>query len=1141
MEYQEKENKAKNVSFNANHINNELSSIIDIIIEDDTYQEGKIKIQDLFKLYISEEKIIKFCLTIINNIIILKGNSKHKILSIIPEISIINPKSFYPHVDLILSIFQSSLTDDNSPYYSQISQYFGDTVKILLNELNSENYKTYIIYNNNPNMKNNLNKQKNLFLIYTKFKLFCLSNIKSNQFGCQICGTLCLTTFIENCSFNYLNNENLKCIFDNLCKQINNPNFPGKLEILNCFISLVFCSEEKYVPYSIMTLNIIVKFINNQEWLIRKFSLNILYTMLYYCKKELLEKKDFILENLKLLNNEENIEVKEILEQIFKMIKEEELTNMNKNNKINYLSDSLIDSNYSKFSSGEQSKKYNINNYSMSNKEFKICEEEKNGGEIIKSKNTKNIGQGLSKRNCQNSFSINSKNKNEKIKAKSDKKRKVVNKYNDEIINNFIHNSSLKKFTQKFPKNLDNNIINGKLDANNKRKVFSDNLSNKTRNKNIPLSRNSVDKFYGFKKNNPISTILKKRNILVDKNDNNKIIGNQNIKLKTQEKANIFGIKESSKSKNIIRLNKNKKNLNNISYNKNIKKSYPINNLIKNSKILFGNNHDNFIIGQKQIRGRNDLIKANNFISNTTININTNDLNNKDLSTLYKIPSFGKESEDNIYMPIYSNENSEYNEEMKSKVKYYENNKIKNKEKLIKLQKKNKHNYSFEGKKIYSKNNIKNRSLENNNLLHFSGNEFSEKKENLNQMKLLNNIDNKIINQNIKNKSKTKLNQSFKKKRNILYNNQNNISKYRYNNSQKNNKIKRITKINKKRMSTEIKNNINRNNIDYKNIISNNNYEKDSTINKIDSKCKFSPGNEIQDSLEFHKLLNSFSNNEKQNNQNEYKIKNKDKIIDNKKMTHKENQSFQIYNNKNIKPKKKYIKNNNFVKNMQIKKLLIQKKIINNEFNDDNNNINNIVISIQDDKPLIEMTNNELNFELISQKEKNNEPIELKFKEYKDETSKIINDLKLQVNYLKTTLGNFEEKAKKKEKLNNEIKNNNHIKGFEIAIELGNIQDIYYVIKKYQLSSIQEDIPPEVLAKIMKILCKDILSCENLRLINMFIIKNICDKGVLFAKDLNKKIFDIFMDLYNKKNELYFMEKDINDIIQIVNYFSISK
>ena len=60
---------------NTNLINSEISSIIDLIIEDETYEEGKNKIRDLFKFYISNEKVINICLTIINNIIILKGNS----------------------------------------------------------------------------------------------------------------------------------------------------------------------------------------------------------------------------------------------------------------------------------------------------------------------------------------------------------------------------------------------------------------------------------------------------------------------------------------------------------------------------------------------------------------------------------------------------------------------------------------------------------------------------------------------------------------------------------------------------------------------------------------------------------------------------------------------------------------------------------------------------------------------------------------------------------------------------------------------------------------------------------------------------------------------------------------------------------
>ena len=102
----------------------------------------------------------------------------------------------------------------------------------------------------------------------------------------------------------------------------------------------------------------------------------------------------------------------------------------------------------------------------------------------------------------------------------------------------------------------------------------------------------------------------------------------------------------------------------------------------------------------------------------------------------------------------------------------------------------------------------------------------------------------------------------------------------------------------------------------------------------------------------------------------------------------------------------------------------------------------------------------------------------------------------MQVNILRTTLGNFEESTKQKEKLNNYVKKNNFIEAFKTAVEIGNIQDIYYVIKKYQVTLEKDDIPSDVLANIMKILCEDILSCENLRLTIIFIINNICDKNI---------------------------------------------
>ena len=1157
-------NESSNMNrINTNLLNEKISSIIDIIIEDERYEEGKNKIRELFKLNISNEKILNLCLTIIHNIIILKGNSKHKILSTIPEICNINPKSFFTQVELILSIFQSCLAEDNSPFYSQISQYFGDTAKVLLNELNSKNYNTYIINSENHQNMNNLNNQKNLLFVYTKFKIFCLSNIKSNDTGWQICGTLCLTSFIENCSFNYINNENLKCIFDNLCAQINNPNFPGKLEILNCFISLVFCSEEKYVPYAIMTLKIIIQFIKNEEWLIRKFSLNIIYTMLYYCKKEILEKKEFIIENLKLLKQETNFEVKEIAEQIYRIINEDELSNKTYNNKILFLSESLFDSNNSKYSSGEQTKNNIKNNYSMNNKEFKICEEEKNASEVVKPKNKNNTSQIISKKNFQNSFIKNNhKYKYDKpqIKTKSDQKRKTINKYNDIMLDNFINESSSKKLFPKLPNHSNNNVNNINIDIginNNqkKRNVFSDNLSNKTRNKKIiPQSRNSVDKFYGVQKKNPISMILKKRNIFnninnninnnnnINYNNNNNITTEiQNTKMKQKVKDNL-DFHSSGKNKKIIGL-KNKHN--NLSFKKYSKNIQPVYNINKNQKI---NNIKPSIIKTQIIKGRNDVIKQKDFMSNT-INLN-NSMNERNILSLNKIPSFGPGSEKEANNHIYSDTNSINIEESKTKEKEYDNySNIKNKDKNIDKvegENKNKHNYSFDNKKNNSNNYFLNTSIENN-ILNFSGNESKENKEYENKTKVQNTVgnNNSMNNNNFKQKSKPKFNPMLKKYENYMNdNNDKNSSKYRYNNSQKNNKTKRVTKLNKNRMSTELKNN------NY--IYNKNNYEKDSKMYQLDSKYKFSPENELKDNIELHKLFHSFSNKENEKgNKNSNKHNNKTTKNENKKITHKANHSLQINNNGKNMSKLNSLKNKNNSKIIKNKRIQIhrksnnnnnnkntqEKKSTNNNNNNNNINIQNSVISNNDNKPLVEETTNDLNFELLAKKD---DPIELKFKEYKNETSKIINDLKLQVNFLRTTLTNFEEITKKKEKLNNEVKNKNYIQAFKTAVEIGNIQDIYYVIKKYQLSSEENDIPSNLLGDIMKILCEDILSCENLRLINMFIITNICDKNIILGKNLNKDIYNVFIDLYNKRKELCFMKKDIANILKIANYFLIS-
>jgi len=218
-----------------------------------------------------------------------------------------------------------------------------------------------------------------------------------------------------------------------------------------------------------------------------------------------------------------------------------------------------------------------------------------------------------------------------------------------------------------------------------------------------------------------------------------------------------------------------------------------------------------------------------------------------------------------------------------------------------------------------------------------------------------------------------------------------------------------------------------------------------------------------------------------------------------------------LMNLKNTSKDKSYMKNNE-----------IQTHNITSMSNNKNITINNNVISITD--------------EICSNKETSNS-IENKFNEYKIETNKIINELKSQVNLLKTTLYNFEESEKIKKDLMSSVKNKNFTKAFHLAINIGNIQEVYYVIKNYILNKDEIILSSKILSNIMKILSKDILLCENLRLIAVFIINNIVNKNILFDKDLNLEIYNTFLELYNQRKELCFLKKDVTNILKIINFF----
>ena len=842
---------------------NKLKTIIDKISSDKTYEEGKNAILEYFKYNRFNEKIINASMKIINNIIILKEDFQYKILSVIPLICQINPDSFLSHVDIIISIFQNSLNREyNSPFFSQISQYFGDTVQILLNKLS---------FPENKYIQNN-----HLFLTYTKFKYFCLSNMKSDNINCQTCGTLCLTSFIENCSFNYLNEENLKFIFDILCELINKENFPAKLEILNCFISLIFCSEEKYLPYAKETLYIILKFVNNKEWLIRKFALNIIYTMLFYFKKEIMEKKEYIIECFKLLKKENNSEVKDMIDQIYIILNEDEINNFNIMNKNVYSSDSL-------FKDSKNSKSQN---------------ESKNKNEFFHSKNKINGG-----------FDSNSED-NEDINEKDIKTSREPERLIKTFKNNFIKNNIEKRIVKSKSNNKRNviksNDINNinKIKKSSKRKCFSNNIKliddkkkineiiqKIKKNKSVEKSRNSLDKYFSRNKQKPESMILKK----------------------------------------------------NMNFSKEIKKSEH-----KDTKNMFNSSKNN-----KKIIS----------IKNKTIN------NNKKnpINQIYVIKKISEIKNSNIIQRKNENKLKKY---IDSSININNKTVIKQQNNIIKSKR---NNNSFE---LNIKRNLFNHKLSNNQ------------------------INTKFINN---------------KKISVIHT-----------------KDKKYKNVDKK--------------------IKNNNHKYTQFENKYIKKIK-------QD-------YSGFKN-------------------------HSEKQSL--------------LNNNNVITSS----------------NNNNITINNNVISITD--------------EISSRKEASS--IENKFNEYKNETSKIINELKSQINSLKSSLYNFEEIENNKKKLIHSVKDKNFEQAFDIAVKIGNIQEIYYVIKNYLLNKDEINISKNILANVMRILCKDILLCENLRLICVFIIKNIVEKHIIFDKELNNEIHDSFLEIYDTRKELCLLKKDINNILKIVDYF----
>ena len=158
-------------------------------------------------------------------------------------------------------------------------------------------------------------------------------------------------------------------IWDNINNFIDKKNFNAKTELLNCLISLILGTENLFCPYANVTLYKVLDFLTDNDWLKRKLALNVIYTLIFYCKDEILPLKEHIINFLKVLKTDKVKEVREVCLLILQIFSQNEyresdkkIQEKNKKNEIEIEKNrNKTPTNKRKRSIGEE-KNININN-----------------------------------------------------------------------------------------------------------------------------------------------------------------------------------------------------------------------------------------------------------------------------------------------------------------------------------------------------------------------------------------------------------------------------------------------------------------------------------------------------------------------------------------------------------------------------------------------------------------------------------------------------------------------------------------------------------------------------------------------------------------------------------------------------------
>ena len=306
----------------------------------------KEHLSSIFKDKLEMENFFKT----LNSIIFSKedSNSNNIINSqafkLYPLVFSFNPKTSYYYVDYFLTSLQKSISsENNNNEHSFLSSIFSEVINAFYSD---ENSNKFLIKNNmvlEPNKKSKL---------YEKIFNFCNNNIKTNEAMKQSFGCLLLTEFVEKCPL-ITEGKNLEKLFNTIEEYLDDHWFECKLDLLNLTQSLIHTLGKKFKPYANVCLFKILDFFTDEDWMKRKLAINIVYTLVFYCKEEILSVKDNIIEFLTVLKDDPVDKVKEACIQTLNFIDEcdpenekgdNDLNNINNiDNGTNILNDNDID------------------------------------------------------------------------------------------------------------------------------------------------------------------------------------------------------------------------------------------------------------------------------------------------------------------------------------------------------------------------------------------------------------------------------------------------------------------------------------------------------------------------------------------------------------------------------------------------------------------------------------------------------------------------------------------------------------------------------------------------------------------------------------------------------------------------------